>query len=109
MVRQQTEPDLDSGAEQERRMRQAARKRKLSALVLVAAHVAGSTAEAQEELGIQVAVQVKDYLAEGVIRNAVNLPALSPDQYKRVQPYLTLAQKLGSLVSQAAATRPARG
>jgi len=71
-------------------------------------HVAGSTAEAQEELGIQVAVQVRDYLAEGVIRNAVNLPALSPEQYRRVQPYLALAQQLGSLVSQAAGTRPAR-
>ena len=76
--------------------------------VICTPHVAGSTAEAQEELGIQVAVQVRDYLAEGVIRNAVNLPALSPDQYKRVQPYLALAQQLGSLVSQAAATRPAR-
>jgi len=76
--------------------------------VICTPHVAGSTAEAQEELGIQVAVQVRDYLAEGVIRNAVNLPALSPEQYKRVQPYLALAQQLGSLVSQAAATRPAR-
>jgi D-3-phosphoglycerate dehydrogenase / 2-oxoglutarate reductase len=76
--------------------------------VICTPHVAGSTAEAQEELGIQVAVQVRDYLAEGVIRNAVNLPALSPDQYRRVQPYLALAQQLGSLVSQAAATRPAR-
>jgi D-3-phosphoglycerate dehydrogenase len=76
--------------------------------VICTPHVAGSTAEAQEELGIQVAVQVRDYLSEGVIRNAVNLPALSPDQYRRVQPYLALAQQLGSLVSQAAATRPAR-
>jgi len=76
--------------------------------IICTPHVAGSTAEAQEELGIQVAAQVRDYLAEGVIRNAVNLPALSPDQYKRVQPYLALAQQLGSLVSQAAATRPAR-
>lgn len=76
--------------------------------VICTPHVAGSTAEAQEELGIQVAVQVRDYLAEGVIRNAVNLPALSPEQYRRVQPYLALAQQLGSLVSQAAATRPAR-
>ena len=71
-------------------------------------HVAGSTAEAQEELGIQVAVQVRDYLAEGVIKNAVNLPALSPEQYRRVRPYLALADRLGALVSQAAATRPAR-
>jgi D-3-phosphoglycerate dehydrogenase len=71
-------------------------------------HVAGSTAEAQEELGIQVAVQVRDYLAEGIIKNAVNLPALSPEQYRRVRPYLALADRLGALVSQAAATRPAR-
>ncbi len=71
-------------------------------------HVAGSTAEAQEELGIQVAVQVRDYLLEGIIKNAVNLPALSPEQYRRVRPYLALADRLGSLVSQAAATRPAR-
>src|SRR5437773_10396667 len=55
-------------------------------------HVAGSTAEAQEEVGTQVAVQVRDYLAEGMIRNAVNLPALSPDQYRRRRPYLALAQ-----------------
>jgi D-3-phosphoglycerate dehydrogenase / 2-oxoglutarate reductase len=76
--------------------------------VVCTPHVAGSTAEAQEELGIQVAVQVRDYLAEGVIRNAVNLPALSPEQYRRIRPYLALAERLGSLVSQAAATRPAR-
>ncbi len=76
--------------------------------VIATPHVAGSTAEAQEELGIQVAVQVKDYLADGIIRNAVNLPALSPEQYKRVRPYLALAERLGSFVSQAAETRPAR-
>src|SRR6266851_5727111 len=71
-------------------------------------HVAGSTAEAQEEVGTQVAVQIKDYLADGIIRNAVNLPALSADQYRRVRPYLELAERLGSLVSQAIATRPER-
>jgi D-3-phosphoglycerate dehydrogenase / 2-oxoglutarate reductase len=76
--------------------------------VITTPHVAGSTAEAQEELGTQVALQIRDYLVEGVIRNAVNLPALSPDQYRRVRPYLELAGRLGSLVSQAAAARPAR-
>src|ERR1700676_897233 len=76
--------------------------------VIATPHVAGSTTEAQEELGMQVAVQVKDYLVEGVIRNAVNLPALSADQYRRVRPYLELAERLGSLVSQAGASRPAR-
>jgi D-3-phosphoglycerate dehydrogenase / 2-oxoglutarate reductase len=76
--------------------------------VIATPHVAGSTAEAQEEVGTQVAVQVRDYLAEGVIRNAVNLPALSPDQYRRGRPYLALAERLGSMVAQAAASRPAR-
>src|SRR5260370_456902 len=47
--------------------------------VIATPNVAGSTTEAQEEVGTQVAVQVRDYLAEGIIRNAVNLPALSPD------------------------------
>ncbi|HEY2352460.1 MAG TPA: phosphoglycerate dehydrogenase [Candidatus Acidoferrum sp.] len=71
-------------------------------------HVAGSTTEAQEGVGTQVAVQVKDYLAEGIIRNAVNLPVLSAEQYRRVRPYLELAERLGSLVSQASQTRPSR-
>ncbi len=76
--------------------------------VIATPHVAGSTTEAQEEVGTQVAVQIRDYLAEGIIRNAVNLPALSADQYRRVRPYLELAERLGSLVSQAAESRPAR-
>jgi len=76
--------------------------------VIATPHVAGSTTEAQEEVGTQVAVQIKDYLADGIIRNAVNLPALSADQYRRARPYLELAERLGSLVSQAAPSRPAR-
>jgi len=76
--------------------------------VIATPHVAGSTTEAQEEVGTQVAVQIRDYLADGIIRNAVNLPALSADQYRRVRPYLELAGRLGSLVSQIAPARPAR-
>src|SRR6266566_521745 len=76
--------------------------------VICTPHIAGSTAEAQEEVGTQVAVQIRDYLSEGIIRNAVNLPALSADQYRRVRPYLELAERLGSLVSQAVTTRPER-
>jgi D-3-phosphoglycerate dehydrogenase / 2-oxoglutarate reductase len=76
--------------------------------VIATPHVAGSTAEAQEEVGTQIAVQVRDYLAEGVIRNAVNLPALSPDQYRRGRPYVALAERLGSMVAQAAPSRPGR-
>jgi len=69
--------------------------------VIATPHIAGSTAEAQEEVGTAIAQQVRDYLAEGVIRNAVNMPALSPDQYRRLRPYLELGERLGSFVAQA--------
>lgn len=65
-------------------------------------HIAGSTAEAQEEVGTAIAQQVRDYLADGLIRNAVNMPSLSVEQYRRLRPYLELGERLGSLVAQAA-------
>jgi D-3-phosphoglycerate dehydrogenase len=68
-------------------------------------HIAGSTAEAQEEVGTAIALQVRDYLADGLIRNAVNMPALSPDQYRRIGPYLELGERLGSFIAQAAPSR----
>jgi D-3-phosphoglycerate dehydrogenase len=71
-------------------------------------HVAGSTAEAQEEVGTLIAQQVRDFLADGVVRNAVNLPSLSAEQYRRLQPYLLLAERLGSMVAQVVAGRGAR-
>jgi D-3-phosphoglycerate dehydrogenase len=70
--------------------------------VIATPHVAGSTAEAQEEVGVQIAQQVRDYLADGVLRNAVNLPAVSPEQYRRLRPYLELAERVASLAAQAA-------
>jgi D-3-phosphoglycerate dehydrogenase len=73
--------------------------------VIATPHIAGSTREAQEEVGTLIAQQVRDYLAEGVIRNAVNLPTLSAEQYRRVRPYLELAERLGSLTAQIAAGR----
>src|SRR6202023_1521878 len=68
-------------------------------------HIAGSTAEAQEEVGTLIAQQVRDYLADGLIRNAVNMPALSAEQYRRLRPYLELGERLGALVAQAAPSR----
>jgi D-3-phosphoglycerate dehydrogenase len=70
--------------------------------VIATPHIAGSTAEAQEEVGMAIAQQVHDYLAEGVVRNAVNLPPMSPDQYRRLRPYLELGERLGSFIAQAA-------
>jgi len=68
--------------------------------VIATPHVAGSTQEAQEEVGVLIAQQVRDYLAEGVLRNAVNLPTLSAEQYRRVRPWLELAARLGAMVAQ---------
>jgi D-3-phosphoglycerate dehydrogenase len=68
-------------------------------------HIAGSTVEAQEEVGFLIAQQVRDYLASGILRNAVNLPNLSAEQYRRLRPYLELAERLGSLAAQAASGR----
>ena len=73
--------------------------------VIATPHVAGSTEEAQEEVGTLVAQQVRDFLADGILRNAVNLPTLSTEQYRRLRPYLFLAERLGSLAAQVAAGR----
>lgn len=70
--------------------------------VIATPHIAGSTAEAQEEVGTAIAQQVRDFLTDGVIRNSVNLPALSAEQYRRLRPYLELGERLGALVAQAA-------
>ncbi|HKO03727.1 MAG TPA: phosphoglycerate dehydrogenase [Candidatus Acidoferrales bacterium] len=76
--------------------------------VVATPHVAGSTVEAQEEVGALIAEQVYDYLASGVLRNSVNLPNLSPEQYRRMRPYLELAERLGLFAGQVARGRLAR-
>jgi D-3-phosphoglycerate dehydrogenase len=76
--------------------------------VIATPHVAASTPEAQEEVGTLIAQQVRDFLAEGVMRNAVNLPTLSAEQYRRVRPYLDLAERLGSFAAQMAPDRIGR-
>jgi D-3-phosphoglycerate dehydrogenase len=76
--------------------------------VIATPHVAGSTVEAQEEVGALIAEQVFDYLESGVLRNSVNLPNLSPEQYRRLRPYLELAERLGLFAGQVARGRVAR-
>jgi len=68
--------------------------------VVATPHIAGSTEEAQETVGIRIAEQVRDYLLTGVARNAVNMPALSPEEYKKMQPYIQLGEKLGAFIAQ---------
>lgn len=65
-------------------------------------HLGASTAEAQENVGIEVAHQLRDYLVTGEIRNAVNMPNLDSRTLESVGPYLDLANSLGKLLSRIA-------
>jgi D-3-phosphoglycerate dehydrogenase len=69
--------------------------------VVLTPHIGGSTHEAQEAVGVQIALQVKEYLQHGVFQNAVNVPSVSHDEYLQMQPYIVLAERLGSFLAQA--------
>ncbi|HEX4485804.1 MAG TPA: phosphoglycerate dehydrogenase [Terriglobales bacterium] len=68
--------------------------------VILTPHIGGSTNEAQEAVGVQIANQVKDYLKDGVIQNAVNVPSLTQEEYVELQPYIVLAERLGAFLAQ---------
>ena len=67
--------------------------------VVFTPHLGASTAEAQENVGIEVAHQVKNFLTTGEIVNAVNMPNLDSRTLESVGPYLDLARSLGKLLS----------
>jgi D-3-phosphoglycerate dehydrogenase / 2-oxoglutarate reductase len=68
--------------------------------VTLTPHLGASTAEAQDAVGVEVAEQIADVLAGGVIRNAVNMPSLDAATLATLKPYLDLGTKLGTLVQQ---------
>lgn len=74
--------------------------------VLATPHIAGSTEEAQEIVGVRIAEQIVEYLASGIAINAVNMPALTPEQYRTLEPYIALAERLGNFAAQIAAGNP---
>jgi len=65
-------------------------------------HLGASTEEAQAAVAVAVAEQMALYLSRGVVKNAVNMPSLSPEALQQIGPYLSLAEKLGSLAGQLA-------
>jgi D-3-phosphoglycerate dehydrogenase len=77
-----------------------------SEAVLATPHIGGSTEEAQEIVGVRIAEQVVEYLSTGVAINAVNMPALSPEQYRAISPYITLAERLGIFAAYIATGNP---
>jgi D-3-phosphoglycerate dehydrogenase / 2-oxoglutarate reductase len=74
--------------------------------VITTPHLGASTDEAQLNVAIAVAEQMVDFLAQGVVRYALNVPSVSPELLDILRPYLLLAEKLGSLVSQMAGSLP---
>ena len=74
--------------------------------VIATPHIAGSTHEAQERIGYRIALQIKDYLAHGIIQNAVNVSSLGFEEFKELRPWMDLARKLGSLLVQLHAGAP---
>jgi D-3-phosphoglycerate dehydrogenase / 2-oxoglutarate reductase len=73
--------------------------------VIATPHIAASTEEAQELVGIETAATVRDFLRDGMVRNAVNFPSIHPDELQRLQPWIRLTDSLGALVSQMGAAR----
>ena len=69
-------------------------------------HIAASTHEAQERVGYRIAEQVRDYLARGIIQNAVNVPSVSYEEYAQLQPWLGLGRRLGAMATQLAEGQP---
>jgi len=68
--------------------------------VVASPHIAASTREGQELVGVETATALRDFLKTGVIRNAVNFPSIPAEEFQKIQPYVELAKQLGSLVGQ---------
>jgi D-3-phosphoglycerate dehydrogenase len=68
--------------------------------VLCTPHLGASTSEAQERVAVEISEQVIGYLQLGIVKNAVNVPALPPEIAERLKPYVDVAKALGSLIGQ---------
>ncbi len=68
--------------------------------VVATPHLGASTSEAQENVAIQVAEQIADYLLTGAITNALNMPSISASEAQQVKPWIVLSEKLGAFVGQ---------
>ncbi len=68
--------------------------------VICTPHLGASTDQAQVNVAIAVAEQVRDYLVDGIVGNALNVPSISRELYQQIRPYLQLAEKLGRFQGQ---------
>src|SRR5205814_2067253 len=68
--------------------------------VICTPHLGAATTEAQENVALQVAEQMSDYLLSGAISNAVNFPSITAEEAPKLRPFIELAEKLGSFAGQ---------
>jgi len=68
--------------------------------VVCTPHLGAATSEAQENVALQIAEQMSDYLLRGAISNAVNFPSITAEEAPRLKPFIELAEKLGSFAGQ---------
>ncbi|NNM74798.1 phosphoglycerate dehydrogenase [Enterovirga aerilata] len=68
--------------------------------VVCTPHLGAATTEAQENVALQIAEQMSDYLTKGAIQNAVNFPSITAEEAPRLKPFIALAEKLGSFAGQ---------
>ncbi len=68
--------------------------------VVCTPHLGASTSEAQENVALQVAEQMSEYLLRGAITNAINFPSISAEEAPQLKPFVDLAEKLGSFAGQ---------
>ena len=68
--------------------------------VVVTPHLGASTSEAQENVALQVAEQMSDYLLTGAVSNALNMPSVTAEEAKVMGPWIKLAGHLGSFIGQ---------
>ena len=72
--------------------------------VIATPHLGASTLEAQENVALQVAEQIADYLLTGAIVNALNMPSINAEEAQKVRPWISLAEKLGAFAGQVTET-----
>jgi D-3-phosphoglycerate dehydrogenase / 2-oxoglutarate reductase len=68
--------------------------------VVATPHLGAATTEAQENVAVQIAEQMADFLLTGAVSNAVNMPSLSAEDARRLRPYMKLAEQIGSFAGQ---------
>ena len=68
--------------------------------VVATPHLGASTTEAQENVALQIAEQMSDYLVKGAVSNAINMPSITAEEAPKLKPFVKLAEVLGAFVGQ---------